>query len=343
MRSLTCLLIGLGSIGQRHLRNLRQILGDGLRPIAYRALGKDVLLQEGGLAQPGVDVAAHYGVETFSQLESALAQGPDLTLICNPTSLHVPVAQKVAEAGCHLFIEKPLSNSLDGVGELLKTVQDKALITMIGFQFRFHPLLINLRNQLRSRRIGQILGTRAEWGEYLPHWHPWEDYRISYAAHDALGGGVVLTLIHPLDYLLWLFGSVRRVQALVREIPALQTQVVDDLAEITLEFSNGVIGHVHLDYIQRPPTHILTVWGDVGRAHLDFHAGVLQWLDPNGNIETERVPSGFSRNHLFLAEMQHLIECLTNQQATQVPLEEGVKSLMVAVEAKTNARQKQTR
>jgi len=340
MKTLTCLFVGLGSIGQRHLRNLRQILKGNLRPIALRALGNDVLLQDGGSAQHGVDLTTHYGIEAFSQLEAALNQEPDLALVCNPTSLHVPVAQKIAEAGCHLFVEKPLSHSLEGVGRLLKTAQDRALITMVGFQFRFHPLLTSLRNQLESERIGQVLGALAEWGEYLPHWHPWEDYRTSYAAKDALGGGVVLTLIHPLDYLLWLFGPVRRVHASVRRIPTLQTQVTDDLAEITLEFSNEIVAHVHLDYIQSPPTHTLTVWGDAGRAHLDFHTGILQWLDTNGNVETETVPGGFSRNHLFLAEMQHLIECLTSHQATQTPLEEGARSLRIAIEAKGNALQK---
>ena len=109
-----------------------------------------------------------------------------------------------------MFIEKPLADSLEHCRELAELAAQRGLTTMMGCQFRFHPLLISLRNQLFEGRLGNVLGARAEWGEYLPDWHPWEDHRKSYSARPELGGGVVLTLIHPLDYLYWLFGRVSR-------------------------------------------------------------------------------------------------------------------------------------
>ena len=175
--------------------------------------------------------------------------------------------------------------------------------------------------QLAAGRIGDILGARAEWGEYLPDWHPWEDHRKSYSARGDLGGGVVLTLIHPLDYLHWLFGPVRHVQASIRSVPSLQTSAGDDWAEITLEFASGVIGQVHLDYVQKPPVHRLCVWGDRGRAAWDFHAGTLIWEATDGTSQTERVPAGFDRNTMFLDEMRHFVDCrASGERPSSIPL-----------------------
>ncbi|MBU2456285.1 MAG: gfo/Idh/MocA family oxidoreductase, partial [Proteobacteria bacterium] len=175
---------------------------------------------------------------------------------------------------------------------------------------------------------------RAEWGEYIPNWHPWEDYRCSYSARKDLGGGAILTLIHPLDYLYWLFGEVKRIHASMRSISSLQTDTDDDLAEITLEFTSGVIGQVHLDYIQRPPIHTLMVWGDNGRVKWDYHAGTLCWETVDGSIQVEEVPDGFERNTMFIDEMRHFLECVEQHKPTQIPLEDGIAVLEIALRAK---------
>ena len=146
---------------------------------------------------------------------------------------------------------------------------------MIGCQFRFHPLLIALRQAIEAGKLGTVLGAEAEWGEYLPNWHPWEDYRESYSARKELGGGVVLTLIHPLDYLFWFFGDAQRVTGITRSVPALNTPAGEDWANVLLEFSpSGVVGHVHLDYWQRPAVHRLRVGrsGDRGARFSCRHA-----------------------------------------------------------------------
>ena len=145
---------------------------------------------------------------------------------------------------------------------------------LVGFQFRFHPGLRQVKQLLDEGAIGKPLSARAHWGEYLPNWHPWEDYRLGYAARPELGGGVVLTLSHPLDYLRWLLGEVESLWLL----PAIKGlgMPVEDLAEIGLRFSKGAIGSLHLDYDQRPPSHTLEIMGTHGTIRWDNADGITR-------------------------------------------------------------------
>ena len=318
------LIAGFGSVGRRHFRNL-QALGysDFVFYRSYRGTLSDA------------DIAEW---PAFTDLDEALACHPRVAIISNPTASHVSVAIPAARADCHLFIEKPVGHVLDDRStELTALVNQQNLITMIGCQFRFHPLLITLREQLHDGRIGAVVGARAEWGEYLPDWHSWEDYRRSYSARGDLGGGATLTLIHPLDYLFWLFGRVTRVHASMRSVAWLQTDTGDDLAEITLEFASGVVAQVHLDYVQRPPVHVLTVWGEDGRAQVDYRKGTLRWEFVDGRCQVEHVPVAFERNTLFVAEMQHFLTCVEDHRMTRIPLEEGIAVLELALRARLDA------
>ncbi len=323
LRSKPVLIAGFGSIGRRHFNNLRAL---GFENFVFFRTFRSTL--------PDPEISAW---PSTSSLSEALAYRPSMAIVANPSAKHLEVAQAAAEQGCHLFIEKPLSHTAAGCDALASVAAQHGLTTMIGCQYRFHPLLVSLRKQLASGRIGEVLGARAEWGEYLPAWHPWEDYRTSYSARADLGGGVVLTLIHPLDYLYWLFGKVGQVQATVRTVPSLQTSAPDDWADISLTFANGVIAQVHLDYIQRPPVHRLHVWGDQGRAVWDYHAGTLRWETVEGQFEQENVPSGFERNQMFVEEMQEFLAAIAQRRASAIPLEDGIAVLDIALQAKRAA------
>ncbi|MCU1267800.1 MAG: gfo/Idh/MocA family oxidoreductase [Acidobacteria bacterium] len=313
------LIVGLGSAGRRHLANLR-----------FLGHSEFIFLRSN---QGTISDSLHDGLVT-SDVEQALGYAPSMAIISNPTSLHLPVSVAAARAGCHLFIEKPLAHNLEGVRELQTVTKERGLTTMIGCQFRFHPLMMRLSAQVRSGRIGNVVSARAEWGEYLPDWHSWEDHRQSYSAREDLGGGSILTLIHPLDYLYWLFGEVLQARASARSIAALQTETHDDLAEITIEFASGVIGQIHLDYIQRPPVHKLQLLGDNGRVEWDYYAGTLHWESVLGEVEIEKVPEGFERNTMFLDEMRHFLKCVEQHTPTCIPLEDGIAVLDIALRAK---------
>ena len=317
------LIAGFGSVGRRHFRNLQSL---GVEDFVFYRSHRGMLDDEETAGWPST-----------ADLDEALAMRPTAAVISNPTALHLPVAIEAAQAGCDLFIEKPLSHTREGCDELLDLVETRKLVAMVGYQFRCHPLLGSLKEQLDSGRIGTVVSARSEWGEYLPDWHPWEDHRKSYSARKELGGGVTLTLSHTLDYLYGLFGPVAHVQASVRSVDALQTGVDDDLAAMTLDFEAGVLAEVHLDYLQRPPTHRLTILGDHGRAALDFLAGTLDWIAPDGTEDRETLPDGFERNELFLAEMRHFLKAVADRSAPMISLRDGYEVMDVALRAMESA------
>ena len=316
------MIAGLGSIGRRHLRNLK-------------ALGEeDILLYRSGRSTLQDDELEGYTTET--ELDAALAHKPDAVIVSNPTALHLEVAIPAAEAGCHLLIEKPVSHNLERVDELLAAVKRGGGKVLVGYQFRFHPGLQAVKRWLVEGRIGKPISAHAHWGEYLPDWHPWEDYRQSYAARRDLGGGVVLTLCHPFDYLRWLMGEVVSVTSWTGQIGELDLDV-EDIAEAIIEFDSGAVGHVHLDYFQRPSAHRLEIIGTEGTIRWDNADGYASiYQGGEGECESSSLPDGFDRNALFIAEIRNFIEVARGRVEPECNLEDGIQALIIAVDVLTS-------
>lgn len=330
------LVVGLGGIGQRHVRNLRTLLGPDAEILAYRVRRDSPTLTDSLAVEPGGSVEEKYGLRVFADLDAALGEGPDAVLICNPSSLHMPVALKAARAGCALFIEKPLSNTAEGTDELIDLVETQGLVGLVGYQMRFHPSLQRTHALLEAGAIGRVVAVRIEVGEYLPGWHTYEDYRLMYASRADLGGGVILSQIHELDYVYWLFGMPTRVFALGGQLTRLEVDV-EDTASILLECSidgRAVPVHVHQDYIQRPPTRTCEVIGDAGKILVDLRQLTVTAFDAEGNITESSSNPGFERNQLFLDEMRHLLGCLDGREIPRVSVRDGAASLMIALGAK---------
>jgi predicted dehydrogenase len=304
------LIAGFGSMGRRHFRNLLDL---GEQDIVFYRTHQSTLSD---------DELAGYPVE--SDLRTALSHNPDAVIISNPTAYHLDVAIPAAEMGCDLLIEKPISNSIDRTAALKQVVERTGSKVLIGFQFRFHPNLIQIKEWIDQSILGDIHYIRAHWGEYLPDWHPWEDYRKSYSARSDLGGGVLLTLCHPIDYLHWILGDFK---PLIMVIGKQQTLGIDveELVDISIEFADGPIGQIHLNYLQRPPQHTLEIYGKEGTITWNYFSGMLKRFDvEQQEWETYPLPESFSRNDLFLAEMKHFIQMITDNQAPVCTLDDGI-------------------
>lgn len=330
------LMVGLGGIGQRHVRNLRTLLGSSVELSAYRVRKFGQVVTERLQIEAGSDVEHKYNIQVYTELDQALAQGQDAVFICNPSSLHLPVALAAARAGCALFIEKPLSHNEDGLAELLDVVEQQRLVTMVGYQLRFHPCLQRIQALLGEQAIGQVLAVRAEVGEYLPGWHTYEDYRQMYAARPELGGGVILSQIHELDYLYWLFGLPRRVFALGGHLSSLEIEV-EDVASILMECT--VNGHpvpvqLHQDYVQRPPSRTCKIIGDAGKLVLDLRANTVEHYNTEGELVHKDEFADFERNQLFLDELTHFLDCMRERRPSMVTVHDGAQSLRMALAAK---------
>jgi len=317
------LIAGFGSIGRRHLRNLL-------------ALGeRDILLYRSRRSTLPDDEISGYPVET--DLQAALAHRPDAVIISNPTALHLDAAIPAAEAGCAILLEKPIAHSLERVDEFTAAVERGKASVLVGFQYRFHPTLQRAAQLLAAGAIGQPLSARAHWGEYLPNWHPWEDYRQGYAARADLGGGVILTLCHPLDYLRMLLGDVESLWALTARRGGLDLPVEDNV-EIGLNFCGGAVGSVHLDYLQQPATHTLEIVGSAGTLRWNNADGALSIYRPGAqDWQVEMPPEGFDRNWLFMDEMRNFLSAARGEAAPACTLDDGIRALKIALSARESA------
>ncbi|MCX6007652.1 MAG: Gfo/Idh/MocA family oxidoreductase [Chloroflexi bacterium] len=330
------LMVGLGGIGQRHVRNLRALLGSDVDILAYRVRRLSQTITDQLSIEAAVEVEEKYNLHVYYDLDEALEQKPEAVFICNPSSLHMPIAIKAARAGCHLFIEKPLSHNEEQVQDLIDLIESQHLVSLVGYQMRFHPCLRRLHSLLQQQAVGRVLAVRAEVGEFLPGWHKYEDYRQIYASRQELGGGVILTQIHELDYIYWLFGLPKRIFALGGHLSNLEINV-EDTASILMEYivkGRQMPVHLHQDFVQRPPSRTCQIIGDEGKILVDLHALTVNVFDGRGSLTEANSYEGFQRNQLFLDELKHFLECLQGKTAPLVTVRDGAQSLRMALAAK---------
>jgi len=309
------LIAGLGSIGRRHLRNLVSL---GQRDIILYRTYTSTLQEDELSAFPVV-----------TDLKEALLRKPDAVIISNPTAFHMKIAVPAAKSNCALMIEKPIAYHPEELLEFEPIIEQNKNKVLTAFQFRFHPGLKKIKHFLDEGKLGRPVSFRSHWGEFLPDWHPWEDYRKSYAARHEMGGGVVLTLCHPIDYLRWLFGEIAEVFAVTEKISTLEISV-EDHAEALLRFKNGVFGNLHLDYYRRPKYHGLEI---------ACTEGVMSWDETSGNVVLEKpgkdkevIPSmpETERNTMFVDEMNHFLHMLEKDEQPMCGYENGKKALQLA-------------
>ncbi len=329
------LIVGLGAAGQRHARNLRRLLGGDVELLAVRQLGGGSALPDGLEPQRGVLPEDSLGIRVFTSLEDALEEQPDGVVIANPTSMHLATASASLAAGCALLIEKPLSHSWDGVPEFVELASNSGAPVLVGYQMRFHPLLKRLRDLVRDGEFGRVISAASTYGEYLPDWHPYEDYRRSYAARSDLGGGVLLTQIHDIDNLGWILGWPESVYSVGGHLSDLEVDV-DDTAVTTwpcMMDGRGVPVHLQQDLVRRPPVRRLELVMEAGVLSLDLLAHRLQATDTRAVLVLDELLEDFDRNDMFLAEMAHFLSCIEGRDTPRVPAVEGARSVAVALAA----------
>jgi predicted dehydrogenase len=317
------LVAGSGSIGRRHMRNL---------------LSLDV----GEIAACDPDpkrlapMVAELNVHPYSDFEEALqTTRPDAVLICTPPSFHLTQARQAIAAGAHVFIEKPLAHTLDGVKALLNEGRAGARVVQVGYNLRFHPVIRKLKQIVEENTIGRILWTRAEVGQYLPDWRPWQDYRQSYTARRELGGGIILDASHEIDYLLWFFGEPVEVLCMASTVSQLAVNV-EDSASLLLRFASGSHADLHLDFVQRIPTRSCKLVGEEGTAIWeDGDAVNVRVLRPTKEAEIFRYD--FDDNEMYVAELKEFLNCIESGRSPLVTAEVAAQVLEWALAARANA------
>jgi predicted dehydrogenase len=320
------LVLGTGSIGLRHCRNLAA-LGQGVL-----AWDPDQDRREQAAGIPGVAVSAARA--------EALATRPDAVVVCAPPAHHVALARDALACGAHVFIEKPIAAESEGAQELIDEAARRRLAIAVGFNLRVLPSLRRVAEHIHDKRVGRVLAARAEFGGYLPDWRPGRDYRDNYAVSAALGGGILLDAIHELDYLGWLFGDAEEVSATAEHVSDLAGDT-EDLAEVTVRFCSGVLAQVHLDYLQRAYRRNLQVIGEAGVIVWDYPTHRVTVWGPAGEPEEEDLRAADGEpNRMYLEEMRHFIACVEARGAPLVDGREALRSLRLVEAAKRSARER---
>jgi len=298
----TILVIGGGSIGERHINNL---LNQGYSQVA--------VLRKRNLPFRNPDLN---NIKVVTSEAEALLLKPKAAIICTPTSMHAEQTIWCLQYGMHVLVEKPVSHNLDQWAELKKAVQNSGKLLYVGYMMRFHPLVIKMREIIENKSLGKLISFTSHWGEYLPNWHPWEDYRNSYAAKSELGGGASLTLSHDLDLVNYLASNpLTEYYQLQNHASTLEVTAVAG-ADFLLKYANGTTGHVHLNYFEQPSNRFLHLIFANGRLEFYFLKNELHILTPNRSeiIKTEK----FERNQLFESELKHFFSLIESNDIKRV-------------------------
>ena len=316
---------GAGSIGRRHLSNLKKL---GLTQLAACDPHPERLEY----------VAAEFGAKCFPTLELGLKEfKPEVVLICTPPVNHVAQALQTLRAGAHLFIEKPLSDRIDDVEELRSEAAKRGTIVQVGYNLRFHPPIEKLKQLVDAAAVGKILWAQIESGSYLPDWRPWQDYRKSYTARRELGGGILLDGSHEIDYATWLFGRPAEIICMAGHVSQLEVNV-EDCATILLRFTDGTRADVHLDFIQRSYSRNCTLVGPEGKLHWDLKTNAVQIARAGADVET--VTFDCEVNGMYVAELGHFLECVETGSRPRFGLEDAILTLRIALAARQSAEER---
>ena len=316
------LVVGFGSIGRRHVKNLLE-----LTHVKIIVCTKQTKL--GNLKKY---------CKFYSRLSDAIREYPDAAIIANNTNEHVKTAIQLSKIGIDLFIEKPLSDNFTGVKTLTKLIRQKKLITMMGCNLRFHESIITIKDLIDKKAIGKIISVQAESGSYLPDWHPYENYKKNYAARKDLGGGVVLTCIHEIDYLYWFFGNVKNVFSITGQYGNLNI-TSEDLSAIIMQFQNGTIVELHLDYFQKPSIRRCKLIGTKGKIYWDSDSNIVKLFDMKKNrwIQKSKIKK-YDRNDMYRKEIFHFLKSIKKREKTINPIEQGIKTMEIALAVKKSSK-----
>jgi predicted dehydrogenase len=311
------LIAGLGSAGRRHLRNLR-------------ALGCDVAVLR-RTARDAEATTAEHGVAAFHTPAAAVGWKPRRVVVSNVTSKHVATARWAIEHGYHVFIEKPIAHAASDVESLLQLADARRKCVAVGCNLRFHPALEAIRSNILDGRIGRLLTARAEVGSYLPDWHPEADYRTEYSARKALGGGALLTLIHELDYVLWIAGPVTEANGRRARVSSLEIDV-DDVAEIICRHASGALTSIHMDFLDRAYNRRSRWVGERGTIEWRW-GGPVELLLPDGRRDVLWENPLFDDNETYVRELSDFLSASTTGRAPRTSGWEALATLQTALVA----------
>lgn len=312
------LFYGLGSIGKRHARIINEI---------FPEIGIYALRSNKGINEK---LESETYIHNIFDEKEAFSLKPNIVFITNPTSMHIKAGIAASENRCDIFMEKPLSNNLDNIETLLSMIERKKVITLMGCNMRFHPIILKVKDYIENKKLGKVLSFNVCCGSYLPEWRPWQDYSKSYSASKELGGGVVLDLIHEIDYTKYLFGDFKMIKSIVGKKSNLNIDT-EDYADIILKTDKEISGSIHLDYYRKQSKREINITFENGALCADL---INNSLNVNGDIFDEITKFKIDRDYMYKEQIKYFINCIKNREDTFNDINEGYRVLKIAMKIK---------
>lgn len=336
------LFLGLGGVGQRHLRNLRTLVPSAAIA-AVRTLGRRFEIRPDLSADQTIDIVDKYGIALFPDIDMAVRDfNPDFAIVASPSSAHAAQVIRLMELGVPVLLEKPICINEVELENMLAAQAAHNVPVQVGYMLRFHPAVARLRALVASGELGRPLSVRAEAHSYLPSWHPYEKVSDFYAGRADLGGGVILTEIHLLDLLTDMFGCPIRLWSVGGALSSLNLPVEDTVSTL-MEFEHDnrpLPVTLAVSFVQKPP-----------QAHVAIRCedGVVTWslaensqIVDNLRLGTRETFScqGFDRNSMFVDELRHFLTCLSGEEEPRAALADVAVGQRVALAMQRSLRQK---
>jgi predicted dehydrogenase len=307
------LIIGLGSMGKRRIRNLL-------------ALGESDIVAFDPRADRRQEGMELYGITTCESFEEGMEKNPDALVISTPPDLHTQFAMNAAKEGKHFFTEASVLD--DGLEALDNESHKRGIVAAPSCTMRFHPAIIKAREVLQGGEVGQVLAFTHHFGEYLPRWHPWESYKEFYVSKRNTGACREIVPFE-LIWLAWLCGKVEAVSCFRGQVGDLEVDI-DDIYQVVLQFQSGCLGHLQVDVLQR-----------VGYRQSRFicSEGVISWdwdarkLLVYGSDESWKdYPDTFTKNStegFYIDEMAAFLAAIRGEKDWPYPLSEDREILKI--------------
>ena len=306
------LIVGLGSMGKRRIRNLNANEEKNI-------IGFDIRIDRRKEAEK------KYNIQTIDDFKLLSQDDFDVLIISTSPEAHGDYIRFALNHKKHFFVEHPTSD--DGYVDIFKH-NHLDIVKAPSCTLLFYEPLKMVKKLLDEDAIGKILAFQYHMGQYLPDWHPWEDYKKAYAARSEMGGGVVLTMCHELNYLTFLFGKAIQCKALEFKKKTLNITAEEGI-NILLEHETGVHSNVHLNYVQKPDRRSLDIIGEKGSLYWEPGNNEIIFDDgKNKEIYTfENNRMGTPYEQSFYNQMEHFVAMAQKKVKSKVPLTKGIEDL----------------
>jgi len=308
-------IIGLGSIGKRHARIVKEYLPNVKLHIVRSGKGPNVY-------DPMFD-----DVPIYDSVAALIKNDVDAVIICSPSSVHIEQSTDLIKANIPILIEKPLSNNIDKIHDFQKLANDSNIPILIGYCLRHSDSLNNLAELLSNNVIGDVSYVRIESSSYLPNWRPDSELINTVSANKSLGGGVLLELSHELEYAIRMFGPFIKVSASINGSDSVLGLDVEEAVDILLTNQNNVKVSIHLDFCNRALERSCRVYGNEGVLLWDGIKDVTT-ISKDGILD-ESYAFEQTRDDLFQSQLEHFIKCISGEQSPLVSLNTGVDVLQL--------------